>query len=266
MIKFKSLSSGSCGNCYFFGSFSPEGHLEHAFLIDAGVSPRRAKKELQRDGIALEQVEAILVTHDHLDHIRSLGSYCKHLKKPVWGTETLLNALSHHSMVHSWIADCRRVLKKDETEIIPGCLTARHFIVPHDATQTLGYSLDFCGCRIVVMTDIGKMTPEGLKEASEAHSVIIEANYDPWMLAHGPYPKELQDRICSGHGHLSNGECAEAVSKFMHEGLRNVFLCHLSEHNNTPQLALEACRKPLDGTSVRLVALPRQTPLPLTVL
>lgn len=266
MIKFKSLSSGSCGNCYFLGIYNDEGRLEHSILIDAGVSLRRAKKELSRDGIAVEQIEAILVTHDHMDHIRSLGSYCKHLKKPVWASERLQQALSHNSMVHSWIADCRRVLKKGDTEIVPGRISVRHFIVPHDATETIGYSILLDDYRFVIMTDIGKMTPEAMKEASEARTVVIESNYDLEMLRHGPYPVVLQDRICQGNGHLSNAECAEAISEFWHEGLDNIFLCHLSDHNNTPELAVSTSMKALEGRQTRLLALPRQTPSPVIVL
>ncbi|MCQ2176808.1 MAG: MBL fold metallo-hydrolase [Bacteroidales bacterium] len=272
MIKFKSLSSGSCGNCYFLGIYDDEGRHQCSVLIDAGVSLRRAKKELQRDGIAIEEISAILVTHDHMDHIRSLGSYCKKLQKPVWASETLHQALSHHSMTHSWIADCRHVLKKGETEIVPGHICAKHFIVPHDATQTIGYSLDLDGYRFVIMTDIGSMTPEALAEASLADTVVIESNYDLDMLRHGPYPKELQDRICQGNGHLSNSECADAIRKFIHPGLKNIFLCHLSEHNNTPELALQASAEAIGSSCAssdrkpRLLALPRQTPLQLTVL
>lgn len=266
MIKFKSLSSGSCGNCYFVGMYGGDGKLEHSLIIDTGVSLRRAKKELSRDGIAIEQVDAILVTHDHMDHIRSLGSWCKHLKKPVWASETLHQALSHNSMAHPWIADCRHILRKGETEIIPGLVRVRHFIVPHDATQTLGYSIDLDGYRLVMMTDIGHMTDEALSEASQAETVVIEANYDLDMLLCGPYPEVLRNRIRMGNGHLSNAECAQAISIFRHEGLKNVFLCHLSDHNNTPELACNTCKPALDGCGTRLTALPRQTPSPLTIL
>lgn len=270
MIKFKSLSSGSCGNCYYLGIFDEEGRHLHSILIDTGVSLRRAKKELQRDGLAIEEISAILVTHDHMDHIRSLGSYCKKLKKPVWASETLHQALSHHTMTHTWIADCRHILKKGESEIVPSHIYARHFVVPHDATQTLGYSLTLDGYRFVIMTDIGRMTEEAIQEARQAETVVIESNYDLDMLRHGPYPKALQDRISMGNGHLSNAECADAIREFVHPKLKNIFLCHLSEHNNTPELALHSGKEALAATGyqdkVRLAVLPRQIPLRLTVL
>ena len=256
--KFKSLSSGSCGNCYFLGIFDEEGKCECGVLIDAGVSPRRLKKELAKDGLDFDSFSCILITHDHLDHIRALGSYCKHVHKPVWTTRTLHNALARHMVTRDHIGAYRRELKEGWNEIIEGRVRVRYFIVPHDAKQTVGYGICLDDYKFVIMTDLGRMTKEGLDLASQADTVVIESNYDHHMLLNGPYPKELQDRIRGGQGHLSNDECAAAIYEFEHEGLRNVFLCHLSEHNNTPELAHRCSRKVLPG-EIRLVPLPRAT-------
>ena len=251
-VRFMSLSSGSNGNCYWL-EWSGGG-----ILIDAGVSLRALKTGLQTYGIATERIRAVLVTHDHADHIRNLGSYCKKLLCPIWMTETLRNSTQVGWMTGRFLAPVVRILPEEgSAEIVPGAVYATPFIVPHDATQTVGYSLSIDGCRIVIMTDIGAMTPEALSYASQASTVIVEANYDLEMLLWGPYPKVLQDRIRGGHGHLSNKECAQAVGQFLHEGLRNVFLCHLSAHNNTPEKAVEEVGRVLAGTAVRLVALPR---------
>jgi len=265
-VKFKSLSSGSCGNCYFLGLFDDiENRCEAGILIDAGVSPRRLKKLLQEEGLSFDDVSAMLITHDHLDHIRSLGSYCKYLKIPVWSTPTLIKALSGHMMTGTWLGGVKRKLDEGWNEIVPGHIRARWFEVPHDATQTVGYAIMLDDCKFVIMTDMGAMTREALDYARQAGTVVIESNYDPEMLRNGPYPKDLQDRICLGHGHLSNDECAAAISEFSHDGLKNIFLCHLSEHNNTPELALSSAGRSVpDG--VRLEALPRQTPSELFTL
>ena len=154
----------------------------------------------------------------------------------------------------------------DWSEIVPGKIRARHFIVPHDATQTVGYCIRLEDYVFVIMTDIGRMTDEALSYASLASTVVIEANYDLDMLRHGPYPLELQNRICGGNGHLSNAECADAIRDFIHPGLENVFLCHLSEHNNTPLKAVEACLPSVEGTGIRLLALPRQSASPMFIL
>ena len=113
------------------------------------------------------------------------------------------------------------------------------------------------------MTDAGEAEAAALEYAATADTVIIESNFDDYMLDHGPYPKVLRDRIRNGYGHLSNAKCAEAVREFSHPGLRNVFLCHLSENNNTPDEAHRCTREALDAIGrrdVRLVVLPRQLP------
>ena len=238
-IKFKSFTSCSCGNCYFLGIFDETDACEAGVLIDAGYSPRRLKKELAREGLAMEDFSAMLVTHDHNDHIRSLGSYCKHIRVPVWTPPELARALAHHFITGDYYPFCRRELAAGWNEIVPGRIQAQYFAVPHDASSTFGYALMLDGYKFVIMTDIGRMVPQAMSFAKQADTVVIESNYDLEMLRHGPYPKILQDRICGGHGHLSNVECAEALREFVHPGLRNIFLCHLSEHNNTPELAYQ---------------------------
>ena len=265
-VRFKSFSSGSCGNCYFIGLFPGESRrCEAGILIDAGVSPRRLKKELQADGMCFDDFGAVLITHDHMDHVRSLGSVCKHIGKPVWATERLHKALSFNPMTRDWIGAHRVVLAQDSwNEVVPGRIRARAFIMPHDATQTVGYAILLDDFKFVIMTDIGRMTEDALHWARQADTVVIESNYDPEMLRLGPYPPELQARIRGGHGHLSNPECAEAIEAFRHEGLKHIFLCHLSEHNNTPQLAYDTSLNAAAG--IPLTPLPRQTASPLYFL
>ena len=264
-IKFKSLSSGSCGNCYFLGVFNDAGKAQAGILIDAGVSPRSLKREFIHEGLSFDDFQAILITHDHHDHIRSLGSYCKHVHKPVWATGKLMRALSTSYLTGEDFIPLRRTFSDTWNEIVPGLISARWFEVPHDATQTIGFAIILDGYKYVHITDCGRMTDEAINWCRQADTVTLESNYDPYMLRHGPYPKDLQDRICMGRGHLSNGECAEALRQIDHEGLKNVFLCHLSEHNNTPQLALEACRPALDEGK-RIIPLPRQTASPMFTL
>ena len=269
-IRFKSFSSGSCGNCYYLG-VKQEGTGMAGVLIDAGVSLRRVKKEMAADGMTPDDFQSILITHDHFDHIRSIGSYCKYLRKPVYATDVLHKALSRNIFAKDYIAATRRVLQEGWTEVVPGQIRARHFVVPHDATQTVGYYIDFFNYnfKFVIITDAGRITPEALEYAANADAVVIESNYDSDMLTFGPYPQVLKDRIRGGQGHTSNAECAQAISSFVHPGLRNVFLCHLSENNNTPETAHKSARSALDAAGrqdVRLVTLPRQLPSRLFIL
>lgn len=271
MLKFVSLSSGSSGNCYLLSDG------DNAILIDAGVSYRSLRKSLMMLGIPQDSLRCVLVTHDHLDHIRHLGSFCKHLKIPVYATDTLHKALSAHVFTRDWIGPCRHIVKEGVSEPVLTALlgsgenpTVTCFVVPHDATQTVGYFISWHGTNFFLMTDAGSMTPEAIEYAVKADAVVIESNYDNAMLFSGPYPHELRMRISRGNGHLSNDLCAEAVSRIWHPGLRHIFLCHLSENNNTPALAFEASAEalrsiPIDGgltakDVTNLQTLPRTRP------
>ncbi len=283
-VRFKSFSSGSCGNCYFLG-LEEDGVWTDAVLVDAGVSLRAVKRELLNEHIPLSCIKAMLVTHDHFDHIRSLGSYCKYLKLPVWATPELLTAMSYHSYTLEHLAAVRCPLERNVwNDIIPGVLSARYFVVPHDASQTVGYGIRLAGLNFVIMTDLGRMTAEALSYASHAHVVVVESNYDREMLMDGSYPYELKMRISQGNGHLSNDECADAVRRFYHKDLTHLFLCHLSENNNTPELAIKATSDALadigllpsyerssyfaseEGDSIVMQPLPRRTPSRLFTL
>ena len=261
-----SFSSGSCGNCYYLGDG------QKGILIDAGVSVRRLKRALEDNGMSFDSFSAILVTHDHLDHIRHLAAFCKKLMKPVYATSVLHNALLRHTFTSRIIGSYSAVLEDDVYNDING-ISVRCFEVPHDATQTVGYSIELDGHRFVIMTDVGRMTDEAVAFASEAETVVIESNYDMDMLMGGPYTHELKMRIVKGNGHLSNDECASAVRRFLHPGLRNIFLCHLSENNNTHQMAHDctfAALKDVCASSgipvPALRCLPRRQPSPLFTL
>ena len=260
MVGFFSLSSGSCGNCYYLGTET------QGLIIDAGVSMRRLKKALDEKHIPVDSIMGVLVTHDHLDHIRHLGSYCKKMMKPVYSSETIHGALARHTFTSSIIGGFARVLSSSEVNPI-GDFNVRYFVVPHDATQTIGYGIEIGGYRVVIMTDIGRMTDEAVSFASIADTVILESNYDIDMLLSGPYTYELKMRIIQGCGHLSNDECASAIRRFYHKGLKNIFLCHLSENNNTPELAYGNASDALTSLGVgpgdvSLRCLPRAYPSP----
>ena len=263
-ITFMSLSSGSCGNCYYLGSSTG------GILIDAGVSLRRLKKALQENGLDLDCFSAVLVTHDHLDHIRHLGSFCKKLSRPVYTTDVIHSALARHTFTASTIAPCRRIVDPGQWHEVAG-MKVRSFVVPHDATQTVGYAIEADGHKFVIMTDVGRMTDEAVDFARQADTVVIESNYDIDMLMGGSYTYELKMRIVQGCGHLSNDECASAIRRFFHPGLRNLFLCHLSANNNTRDLAYRSASEALESAgaekgTVALRCLPREYPSQMFVL
>ena len=266
MIRFLSFSSGSCGNACLLMQENP-GEAPSGLLIDAGVSIRRMKKVLEANGLDFDCFQAVLVTHDHGDHIRNLGSVCKRLSRPVWTTPSLHQALLHHPFTYLEIGPCRRDLPEGAWTRI-GAFEVRWFEVPHDATQTVGYAIR-CGEELfVLMTDLGRMTDEALHWARQAQTVVVESNFDVDMLLGGDYPHELKMRICQGYGHLSNDACCQAIRDFLHPGLRNLFLCHLSGNNNTPQLAYRQAAETLrelgvEPGTVNLRVLERGIPSPL---
>ena len=262
-MRFLSFSSGSCGNsCYL-------GDEQGGLIIDAGISMRRVKRNLVDVGLSLNEVKAILVTHDHLDHIRFLGTFCKYLLRPVYATKKLHGALAAHTFTKDHIASCRAVLRENVWNEVEG-FEVRYFELPHDATQTVGYAIRRSGHLFVLMTDLEHVTAEALELAAQADTVVIESNYDYGMLCSGPYPPELKERILK-EGHLSNSACAEAIRAFCHPGLRNLFLCHLSGNNNTPELAYNSALKALEDLgipkgSINLRTLNRGVPSPLLEL
>jgi len=262
MVRFISLSSGSNGNCYYIGN------ERTALLVDLGIGGRTVSKRLSDAGIPLSSVEMILVTHDHIDHIKYLGSVARKLSLPVFATATLHEAFEHNFCTRGMISGCRRVIRK-ETFFEHRGVKFVAFGVPHDATETLGYFIDFFGEKFVFMTDLGSVPDTAKEYCRTADHIIIESNYDMDMLLRGPYPPDLKKRIIQGHGHMSNDQCASAIKEIYHPGLKDLFLCHLSENNNTPELAYTNACTALEaigvkvGTDVKLYCLPRREASPL---
>ena len=264
MLKFISFSSGSCGNSYYLGT------QDKGIIIDTGVSLRRVKKVMQENGLSLDNVQAILITHNHMDHIRHLGSFCKRAPRAVYSTASIHSILAKYPVTSEYLSSYVKVIEEEKTMDICG-FEVTCFEVPHDAAQTVGYSIKINGKHFVIMTDIGRLNEAAIKFASTADFLVLESNYDMDMLMSGPYPHELKMRIVQGTGHLSNDECAAALKRIWHDGLKSIFLCHLSENNNTSALAYESARKVLESLGVKkgtvlLTCLPRQYPSNLFTL
>lgn len=232
-ITFFSLGSGSCGNCYYLSTGTD------AIIIDCGVGIRRFKKHLSEYGMKLGYIKAMLITHDHSDHIKAAGKISKEYHLPVYATP-----LVHQGMDNSWQKsvkvpqELKRTIAFGETfEIGPFSVTP--FPVPHDASENTGYSIEVGGVTFTIMTDVGEATDTVKRYISLSSHLVFESNYDDTMLQQGRYPAVLKTRIASGHGHLSNAKAAQALADNMSDRLRHVWLCHLSEENNLPEIALE---------------------------
>ena len=199
------------------------------------------------------------MTHDHFDHIKSLGTFTERYKKPVYLTRTLEKALRRNFCTAGRLEGCIRYIEEGKERQISDGLCVTPFVVPHDATQTVGYHIVFDGERITVMTDLGEVTDDAVGYASKASHLVVESNYDVDMLMRGSYPPELKRRILTENGHLSNDQTSSLLRRCCHDGLRNVWLCHLSANNNTPATAFECAKKTLGsiGSQASLHVLPR---------
>lgn len=231
MLKLMSFGSGSCGNCYYICT------RKRGILIDAGIGIRKMKKYFSDYGLSFDDVEGIIVTHDHADHVKTVGVLSGAYNLPVYATGKVHEGIRRNYCVHKKVAaDNVRLIEKGE-EFVLGGFNITAFDVPHDSLDNVGFMIK-CGESVLcLMTDIGHVT-DGMSQAiSQADYLVIEANYDEEMLLAGPYPEYLKKRVSGGMGHLSNKQCACAIKDYATDRLRHVWLCHLSEENNHPELA-----------------------------
>ncbi len=254
--KFFSMGSGSSGNCYYLGS------NDYGILIDAGVGIRNVQKALREYGVSFHKIMAVLVTHDHADHIKTVGCFGDKYSIPVYTTETIHEGIQRNRVVQARLLLSKRVIEKDTPfKIRDFQITA--FEVPHDSIDNVGYHIEFDGQTFVLMTDIGRITDKIKEYARKANHLVIEANYDEQMLQTGKYPHYLKQRIGNGMGHLSNRISAEFIASIYNEHMRNIWLCHLSQDNNHPEIAFRAVEQALSangckiGENLRLEALNR---------
>lgn len=262
-LRYFSLGSGSSGNCSFLGT------SQYGLLVDAGVSLRSVKRELTDHGIPLSNLWGIFVTHDHSDHIKNLVSLAAKLKVPVYLTEEMFKGInSNHKMTETLNRSYVRFYKKGETIELRDFLI-HTFPTPHDATDSVGFSFEYGDKHFVYVTDLGYITKEIAEHILKANYLVIEADYDETMLKNGPYPYPLKERVRSHLGHLSNDHTAGFLSSNPVEGLTHVFLCHLSNVNNTPEKAYNAVHDALEAHGIELkslVVLPRTTATKLFIL
>ncbi len=260
MLKFISFGSGSSGNCYMLETASD------ALLIDIGVGLRGLKKVCREYGIDLSQVHHVLVTHDHADHIKSVGSFSHDNHVPVYATQEVHAGINRNYCITKKVdQEMVRYLEKGETITI-GDFLVTPFEVPHDSNDNVGYFIEGGGTNFCIITDAGCVTDEMKIYIQKARHLVIEANHDEEMVKSGPYPQFLKERILSGTGHLSNKACAQVLVDNMSDFLEHIWLCHLSEENNHPELARKTVEATLrsygviPGVDVQLEVLKRTTP------
>lgn len=259
MLKFISIGSGSSGNSYYLSTGTDE------LLIDAGVGIRTLKKYLHEKGVQIDSISKILVTHDHADHIKSVGVMSLKYGVDVYATSEVHKGIVRNYSVHEKVpADRVKVIEKG-VRIKLGDFYVTPFKVPHDSSDNVGYCIEVDDVTFCLMTDIGHVTDEMKKYISEANYLVFEANYEKEQLRDGNYPQYLKERIAGPNGHLSNDECGEALALNATEKLKHVWLCHLSEENNHPVNAQKTVERVLRsygiiaGVDFKLEVLKRKT-------
>jgi len=231
-IRFSPLFSGSSGNATYVGC--DDAHI----LVDAGMSGTRVSQELVLVGIDPGKLNAILVTHEHADHIKGIGILSRKYDLPVFATEGTWEAM--YDKIGT-VAEKNRVILEPEQDFFIGSIDITPFSIPHDAAQPVGYTFETNGAKLAIATDIGCVRDGWLNHVIGSDAVILESNYDVDMLKAGRYPYELKKRIMSRHGHLSNDDAGFVAVELARNGTQQIILGHLSKENNFPELAMRSC-------------------------
>jgi phosphoribosyl 1,2-cyclic phosphodiesterase len=242
------LASGSKGNSLFVS------WGKQSILIDAGLSGIEIERRLNARSQSPENLTAILVTHEHSDHIRGVGILSRRYNIPVYiSNNTYKKAASNLGKLSDVnLFDCGKSFSIDGMAVSP-------FTISHDAIDPAGFTLEQNNKKIGIATDLGVATNLVKEYLRDCFYLYIESNHDPDMLINGPYPWYLKQRIKSNQGHLSNLETKELLEELNNENLKHVILAHLSEENNTPEKAFNAAKSGLNSSDVEIeVAMPHK--------
>ena len=264
-LSFLSLASGSSGNCYYVGT------PDYGLLIDAGINIRTIKKTLKDKEIEFEKIVAVLITHDHADHIKTVGSLGEKNNIPIYTTELIHDGIDRSRFVEETLFQSRKIIQKEVPFMIRD-FRIEAFEVPHDSSDSIGFMIEYGNQRFTIATDVGYITDTVARYLCMSHHIVVEANYDEEMLRFGNYPEFLKERVSSKTGHLSNKDVADFLATHFSQEWKNIWLCHLSRENNHPELVFKTVDIRLMQEGIRTVkdlnlnVLKRMTPSEVFVL
>ena len=230
-----SIASGSSGNCIYVGN--DHTHL----LVDTGISKKRVEQGLHTLEIKGEELEGILITHEHIDHIQGLGVFSRKYGIPIYATKGTIEGIRCCSSLGKMPEGLLHEIQIDE-DFKLGELTIRPFAISHDAKEPTGYRVEDGNKSVAVATDIGKYDDYTVQNLKNLNGLVLEANHDIHMLEVGPYPYPLKRRVMGDKGHLSNELSGRLLCDILHDNLEHVVLGHLSKENNYPELAYETVK------------------------
>jgi len=243
MLKFCSLYSGSSGNSSLIQSNNIN------ILIDAGVSGKKIIDALASINVGIENISAILVTHEHSDHIQSIATLSKKYNIPVYANKKTWEAMQDKKEKISKENICyfnnNKYFTLNDITILP-------FDIPHDAANPCGFTISDSESKVSIATDIGHMTNTILDNIKDSNFLLLEANYEPDVLKYSSYPFHLKERIASPIGHLSNIEAGKTINYLADFGVKNIMLGHLSNENNFPELAYKSVLEQIENKDLNL--------------
>ena len=229
-LDFYSIASGSSGNCIYIGT-------DHtSVLVDAGISCRRITDALHEIGRSVKDLTAILVTHEHSDHIAGLGVLSRKAHVPVCATSATIRQILRYAPLGHVEEELFHPIDADQPFAI-GDMRVEAFHISHDAADPVAYRIEAGGKSAAIATDMGCYNRYTVNHLRNLDILLVEANHDENMLQAGPYPYYLKRRIMGEKGHLSNTASAMLLSQVLHDGMKSVYLGHLSKTNNYPDLA-----------------------------
>lgn len=256
MLKFCSLYSGSSGNCLFVSSNNTK------ILIDCGTSCKKICDGLASINSSIDEIDAILVTHEHSDHVQSLGMVSKKFNIPVYANKETWDAMPKQK---EKISKENILFFENDKDFHIDDLTIHPFSTPHDAANPCGFNIHNGKRKISIATDLGHMDDKIFNNLQGSSFILLESNYDPEILKVSKYPFHLKQRIAGPHGHLSNATAGKTISALMKKDLKEVMLGHLSKENNFPELAYQTVAEELmqagaDISNIKLSVANRNEP------
>lgn len=230
-----SIASGSSGNCIYVGT--DDTHV----IIDAGISGKRIEEGLNRIGLKTDEIDALLITHEHSDHIASVGVLARKYGIPMYATKGTIQGILQQKYLGAIDTSLFNEIAADNDFSIND-ICVRPIEVSHDANEPVAYRIENGKVSVGVCTDLGTYTDRIVEGFSGLDALFLEANHDVNMLQVGKYPYVLKQRILSDRGHLSNENCGRLLCRLLHDDMKSIMLGHLSAENNLAELAYEAVR------------------------
>ena len=230
-----SIASGSSGNCIYVGS--DRTHL----LVDTGISKKRIEEGLKELEIKGKELDGILITHEHADHIQGLGVFSRKYEIPIYGTPGTIQGIRDYKNLGKMPEGLYHEIQVDK-EFKLGDIDVHPFAISHDANEPSGYRFEQDGKKIAVATDLGKYDEYTVENLKDLNAVLLESNHDIHMLEVGPYLYYLKQRVLGDRGHLSNELSGRLLCDILHNNLQSVLLGHLSKENNYEELAYETVK------------------------